>query len=99
MDLKGKSFLKLLDFTPEEIKELIDLSAKLKAEKKAGVNQKKFYNKNVALIFSLQGSPKLTFETPSAVLTPSLFLTISSASRVIIALSLSALIVIVKVSI
>ena len=36
MNLKGKSFLKLLDFTPEEINGLIDLAAKLKAEKKAG---------------------------------------------------------------
>ena len=36
MNLKGKSFLKLLDFTPEEIAYLIDLAAKLKAKKKAG---------------------------------------------------------------
>ena len=33
MDLKGKHFLKLLDFTPEEIRALIDLAAKLKKEK------------------------------------------------------------------
>ena len=51
MNLKGKSFLKLLDFTTEEIQGLIELSAKLKAEKKAGINQKQFYNKNVALVF------------------------------------------------
>ncbi len=35
MDLKGRDFLKLLDFTPEEIGYLIDLAADLKAKKKA----------------------------------------------------------------
>ena len=34
MNLKGKSFLKLLDFTPEEISGLIDLAINLKAKKK-----------------------------------------------------------------
>ena len=51
MDLKGRNFLKLLDFTPEEIEYLLDLSAELKAEKKAGVDQKQKRGKNVALIF------------------------------------------------
>ena len=37
MNLNGRSFLKLLDYTPAEIGGLIDLAAKLKAEKKAGV--------------------------------------------------------------
>ena len=37
MNLKGKSFLKLLDFTPEEINYLIDYAAELKAQKKNGV--------------------------------------------------------------
>ena len=37
MDLKGRDFLKLLDFTPEEIGYLIDLAADLKAKKKAGI--------------------------------------------------------------
>ena len=36
MNLKGKSFLKLLDFSPEEIEGLLDLAADLKAKKKAG---------------------------------------------------------------
>ncbi len=36
MDLKGRDFLKLLDFTPEEIVYLIDLAAELKQKKKAG---------------------------------------------------------------
>lgn len=51
MNLKGKSFLKLLDFTPEEIEYLIDLAAKLKAEKKSGVKHKLCDGKNIALIF------------------------------------------------
>ena len=51
MNLKGKSFLKLLDFTPEEIGYLIDLAAKLKAEKKAGIPHKTHQGKNIALIF------------------------------------------------
>ena len=36
MSLKGKHFLKLLDFTPEEISDLLDLAAELKAKKKSG---------------------------------------------------------------
>lgn len=51
MNLKGKNFLKILDFTPEELNGLLDLSAKLKAEKKAGISQKRFEGKNIALIF------------------------------------------------
>ena len=50
MNLKGKSFLKLLDFTPDEIEYLIDLSAKLKAEKKAGTKHRLCEGKNIALI-------------------------------------------------
>ena len=37
MDLTNRSFLKLLDYTPEEIEGLLDLAADLKAKKKAGV--------------------------------------------------------------
>lgn len=48
---KGKSFLKLLDYTPEEISALIDLAAELKALKKAGTPHKYLEGKNVALIF------------------------------------------------
>ena len=51
INLKGKSFLKLLDFSTEEIQYLIDLAAKLKAEKKKGKLNKKFSGKNIALIF------------------------------------------------
>lgn len=48
---KGKSFLKLLDYNPEEISTLIDLAAELKALKKAGTPHKYLEGKNVALIF------------------------------------------------
>ncbi len=51
MNLKGKDFLKLLDFSSEEILYLIDLAAELKAKKKAGIPHKMCDGKNVALIF------------------------------------------------
>ena len=49
--LKGRDFLKLLDYTPEEIGSLIDYAAALKAEKKAGIPHKICEGKNIALIF------------------------------------------------
>lgn len=51
MDLKGRSFLKLLDFTPEEILYLIDTAAELKDKKKKGIAHDELKGKNVALIF------------------------------------------------
>ena len=51
MDIKGRSFLTLLDFSPEEILGLIDLAADLKARKKAGVPHALCAGKNIALIF------------------------------------------------
>ncbi len=52
VDLKGRNFLKLLDFTQEEILYLIDLAADLKKKKKDGVlTQDMHRGKNVALIF------------------------------------------------
>ncbi len=51
MNLKGRHFLTLLDFSPEEITGLIDLAAKLKAEKKAGTFHDNYKGKNIALIF------------------------------------------------
>ena len=51
MDLKGRNFLTLKDFTPEEITYLLDLSAKLKAMKKNGEPVDFYKGKNVALIF------------------------------------------------
>ena len=49
--LKGRDFLKLLDFSAEEILALIDFAAELKAQKKAGIPHKMHEGKNVALIF------------------------------------------------
>ncbi len=51
MSMKGRSFLKLLDFTPEEITQLIDTAADLKQKKKAGVPHDTLKGKNIALIF------------------------------------------------
>ena len=51
MTLKGRSFLTLKDFTPEEIVYLIDLSAELKEKKKNGIMHDSLVGKNIALIF------------------------------------------------
>lgn len=51
MDLKGRSFLTLKDFTPEEILYLIDLAAELKEKKKQGITGNSLKGKNIALIF------------------------------------------------
>ena len=51
INLKNRSFLKLLDFTPAEIQYLLDLAADLKAAKKAGTEKQTMKGKNIALIF------------------------------------------------
>ncbi len=51
MDLKGRSFLKLLDFTSEEIEYLIDYAKDLKQMKKKGVSHRICEGKNIALVF------------------------------------------------
>lgn len=51
MDLRGRDFLKLLDFTPEEISFLIDHAAELKDKKKKGILVDHHKGKNIALIF------------------------------------------------
>ncbi len=51
MNLKGRHFLKLLDYTPEEIDYLINLASKLKQQKKDGVLHRELVGKNIALIF------------------------------------------------
>ncbi len=50
-NLHGRSFLKLLDFTPAEIRYLLRLAASLKAAKQAGTEQRRLVGKNLALIF------------------------------------------------
>ena len=51
MNLQGRDFLKLLDYTPEEITYLIDLAAELKEKKKNGIPHDELRGKNIALIF------------------------------------------------
>jgi len=67
MDLKNKSFLKLLDFTPEEIMDLLALSAELKAQKKAGVPHRLCEGKSIALIFEKTSTrTRCAFEVAAA---------------------------------
>ncbi len=51
VNLKGRSFLTLMDFTPEEIRYLLDLSHDLKAKKRAGIKGELLKGKNVVLLF------------------------------------------------
>lgn len=51
MNLKGRSFLTLKDFTPDEILYLLDLAADLKSKKKQGITGNSLKGKNIALIF------------------------------------------------
>lgn len=51
MNLKGRSFLTLKDYTPEEIEYLLDLAADLKKKKKQGITGNSLKGKNIALIF------------------------------------------------
>ena len=51
MNLKGRNFLKLMDFEPEEILYMIDLAVDLKAKKKQGILHDSLIGKNIALIF------------------------------------------------
>jgi ornithine carbamoyltransferase len=51
IDLRRRNFLKLLDFTSEEIRHLLDLAARLKADKYAGNERQRLIGKNIALIF------------------------------------------------
>lgn len=52
--LKGRSFLTLKDFTPEEIGYFLDLAAKLKSDKKKGITGNSLKGKNIALLFENQ---------------------------------------------
>ena len=67
LNLKGKSFLKLLDFTPAEIAGLIDLAIELKEQKKAGVPHKLCEGKNIALVFEKTSTrTRCAFEVAAA---------------------------------
>ena len=63
----AKSFLKLLDFTPAEINGFLDLAAKLKAEKKAGIPHRMFEGKNIVLLFEKDSTrTRCAFEVAGA---------------------------------
>ena len=67
MNLQNKHFLKLLDFTPEEITGLLDLAADLKAKKKAGIPHRLCEGKNIALIFEKTSTrTRCSFEVAAA---------------------------------
>ena len=67
MSLKGKSYLKLLDFTPEEISQLLALSADFKAKKKAGIPHAIHQGKNIALLFEKTSTrTRCAFEVAAA---------------------------------
>lgn len=67
MNFKGKSFLKLLDFTPEEISYFIELAEDFKKKKKEGIPHKMFENKNIALIFEKTSTrTRCSFEVAAA---------------------------------
>ncbi len=67
IDLKNKSFLKLLDLTPEQIGGLIDLAADLKEKKKAGIPHRLCEGKSIALIFEKTSTrTRCAFEVAAA---------------------------------
>ena len=67
MDLKNRHFLKLLDYSPEEIDALLQLAAELKAKKKAGIPHRLHEGKNVALIFEKTSTrTRCSFEVAAA---------------------------------
>ncbi|MBR4068060.1 MAG: ornithine carbamoyltransferase [Clostridia bacterium] len=67
MNLKGRSFLKLLDFTPEEIQGLIDMAYELKKQKKAGTPHRVAEGKSIALIFEKTSTrTRCAFEVAAA---------------------------------
>ena len=67
MNLQGRDFLKLLDYTPEEILGLIDLAADLKAKKKTGIPHKMHEGKNIVLLFEKDSTrTRCAFEVAGA---------------------------------
>jgi ornithine carbamoyltransferase len=67
VDLKGRHFLKELDFTPEEFRHLVELAAELKAAKKAGAETQRLRGKNIALVFEKTSTrTRCAFEVAAA---------------------------------
>lgn len=66
-EFKGRSFLKLLDFKPDEITQLLDLAAELKDQKKRHESHKVFAGRNIALIFEKTSTrTRCSFEVAAA---------------------------------
>ena len=64
VDLKGRHFLTLMDFTPEEIRYMLDLAHELKAKKKAGIKGTSLVGKNIVLLFEKTSTrTRCSFET------------------------------------
>ena len=65
--MKGKHFLKLLDFTPAEIEQLLDAAADFKAKKKNGIPHKIHEGKNIAILFEKDSTrTRCAFEVAGA---------------------------------
>ena len=66
-NLQGRSFLKLLDYTPEEIDSLLNLAADLKQQKKVGISHRMHQGKNVVLLFEKDSTrTRCAFEVAAA---------------------------------
>jgi len=66
-DFKGRSFLKLLDYSPEEITFLLDLAAELKQKKKNGIAHEMHHGKSIALVFEKTSTrTRCAFEVAAA---------------------------------
>lgn len=66
MDLRKRDFLKLLDYTPEEIRYLLDLAKDFKKKKHEGIEHKYLQGKNIAIIFEKDSTrTRCSFEVAS----------------------------------
>ena len=67
MNLKNRDFLKLLDYTPEEIRYLLDLAHDFKKKKQEGIEHKYLKGKNIALLFEKTSTTtRCAFEVAAA---------------------------------
>ncbi|MCZ4095607.1 ornithine carbamoyltransferase [Streptomyces sp. So13.3] len=67
IDLKGRHFLKELDFSPEEFRHLVELAAELKSAKRAGTEVRRLAGKNIALVFEKTSTrTRCSFEVAAA---------------------------------
>lgn len=67
MNLQGRNFLCIEDFTPDELRYLLDLAHELKAEKKGRVDQRRFVGKNLLMLFDLSSTrTRCSFETSAS---------------------------------